>query len=175
MEHARPMIERVAILGAGALGAVYAKIFHQAGIATRLVAKGERCTRLQREGVYINDTHFLLPVHDTENPDTDFKADLVIVATKYHQLDSALPDLANLVHANTIFISLLNGLTSETHIGKKFGDTNVLMSIAMNLDARREENRIYHSRPPLLIFGEANNLNVSNNVKAVQELSLIHI
>jgi len=164
------MIERIAVIGAGGLGAVYANIFLQSGITTKLIAKGERYERLVRDGVYINDVQYKIPVLDAEQPNTDFKADLIIVATKYHQLASALPDLANLVGKNTIFISLLNGLTSEDIIGEMYGRENVLLSIAMNLDARREENRIYHSRPPLLIFGENNNLELSSNVKAVQEV-----
>lgn len=164
------MIERVAILGAGALGAVYANIFHEAGITTRLVAKGERYKRLERDGIYINNAHHQVPTLDAEQSDTNFTADLIIVATKYHHLACALPDLATLVHPNTIFISLLNGLTSEAIIGQMYGTEKVLLSIAMNLDARREGNKIFHSRPPLLIFGEANNLESSAKVQAVQEV-----
>lgn len=164
------MIESVAILGAGALGAVYANIFHKAGIPTRLVAKGERYQRLLRNGIYINDTHHHIPAIDAAHKNTSFTADLVIVATKYHHLTSALPDLASLVHSDTIFISLLNGMSSEDKIGQLYGRQNVLLSIAMNLDARRESNRIYHSQPPLLIFGKANNLNPGTKVKAVQEI-----
>ncbi len=164
------MIKRVAILGAGALGAVYANIFHQAGIETRIVAKGERYERLTRDGVFINDTQYHIPTLNTDHADNDFIADLIIVATKYHHLTSALPDLAGLVHSDTVFISLLNGLTSEQAIGDLYGNQQVLLSIAMNLDARREGNRIFHTRGPLLIFGEADNRKLSANVQAVQQI-----
>ncbi len=163
------MIEKVAILGAGGLGAVYANIFFQKGFTTRLVAKGERYERLKRDGIYINDIRYDIPALDASHPEPDFKADLVIVATKYYHLQAALPDLADVVSASTIFISLLNGLTSEDIIGDRYGYEKTLLSIAMNLDARREGNRIFHSRPPLLIFGEANNLELSQNVLAVQD------
>jgi len=164
------MIERIAVLGAGGLGAVYANIFSQAGINTTLVAKGPRYERLVRDGVYINDAQYILPVLDAAAPENDFIADLVIVATKYHDLASALPDLANIVGPKTIFISLLNGLTSEDIIGEIYGRDKVLLSIAMNLDARREGNHIYHSKPPLLIFGELSNVETSDKVRAVQEV-----
>lgn len=163
------MIKKIAVLGAGGLGAVYANIFNQTGFTTKLVAKGERCERLNRDGIYINDVRYDMPVLDASQPDTTFKADLVVVATKYHHLKAALPDLTYVVGPNTIFISLLNGLTSEDIIGDRYGHEKTLLSIAMNLDARREGNRIFHSRPPLLIFGEANNIQISHNVKAVQE------
>jgi len=164
------MIERIAVLGAGGLGAVYANIFHQAGIDTRLVANGERYERLQQDGVFINDVQYRIPVINTEQSDTEFTADLVIVATKYHHLASALPDLADVVGHNTIFISLLNGLTSEDVIGEVYGKDKVLVSIAMNLDARREGNRIFHTRPPLLIFGEPDNLKPGPKARAVEDV-----
>jgi len=163
------MIERIAVLGAGGLGAVYANIFHQAGIETRIVAKGKRLERLRRDGFYINGTQYHIPVIDAAMPGPGFTADLIIVATKYYHLASALPDLANFVGPDTIFVSLLNGLTSEEKIGEMYGAKNVLLSIAMNLDALREGNQIFHSKPPLLIFGEASNLKPSSNVRAVQK------
>jgi len=164
------MIERIAVLGAGGLGAVYANTFHLAGLETKLVAKGERFNRLERDGVYINDVQYHIPVLNASTHQNNFEADLVIVATKYHQLESALPDLDKLISPNTIFISLLNGLTSEKIIADHCKSNNVLLSIAMNLDARRVDNRIYHSRPPLLIFGEANNATLSDQVLAVKSV-----
>lgn len=166
------MIKHIAVIGAGGLGAVYANIFHQSGIDTRLVASGERYEKLQRDGIFINDIQYRLPVLNTTHSNNDFTADLIIVATKYHHLASALPELANMVGHNTIFISLLNGLTSEDVIGDMYGRETVLLSIAMNLDARREGNRIFHSRPPLLIFGELDNQKPGPKVKAVQEVLL---
>ncbi len=164
------MIERVAILGAGALGAVYANIFNEAGIETKVVAKGERFERLQNDGVYINDVHYELPVINAETDAGGFKADLNIVATKYHHLKSGLSDLSKFVHADTVFISLLNGLTSESIIEEMYGKGRALQSIAMNLDARREGNKIFHSRPPLLVFGELDNQELSAKVLAVQDV-----
>lgn len=159
-------IESVLILGAGGLGAVYAQICHDAGVTAKIVAKGERYDRLKDQGFYINDTHHCLPVIHAD--ETDFTADLIIVATKYHHLEDALPDLKNFVADHTLFISLLNGLTSEDIIGDLYGHEKTLLAISMNLDALREGNRIYHTRPPLLIFGEPDNTELSARVKRVQ-------
>lgn len=158
-------IDKVLILGAGGLGAVYAKLMHTAGIDVRIVAKGERYERIKRDGFYINDEHYSLPVIHAD--ETDFVADLIIVATKYHHLNDALPDLANFVQGHTLFISLLNGLTSEAIIGEHYHVEQPLLAISMNLDARREGNRVYHSKLPLLIFGEADNRELSERVQRV--------
>ena len=42
--------------------------------------------------------------------------------------------------------------------------------VATNPDAVREDNRITHSRPPLLIFGDEDNTEPSIKVKAVQKI-----
>ena len=159
-------IHKVLVLGAGGLGAVYAKIFHTGGMNTRIVARGERYERLIAEGFFINDVHYQLPIIHADA--TDFTADLIIVGTKYYHLADALPDVANFVGEQTVFISLLNGLTSEQLIGDLYGHDKTLLAISMNLDAVRVKNRITHSRPPLLIFGEPDNTTLSPRVERVQ-------
>ena len=54
-------IERIAVIGAGALGSVYAaKFFEMDKDCIALVAKGERYARLQAQGLYVNDRHYRL-------------------------------------------------------------------------------------------------------------------
>ncbi|MEO1163292.1 MAG: ketopantoate reductase family protein [Chloroflexota bacterium] len=159
-------IQNVLILGAGGLGAVYAKIFHEASMTTKIVARGERYDRLTKQGFFINDLHYQLPIIHADA--SDFIADFIIIGTKYYHLRDALPDVANFVGEQTVFISLLNGLTSEHIIGEMYGHEKTLLAIAMNLDAVRVKNRITHSRPPLLIFGEPDNTSLSENVQRVQ-------
>ncbi len=158
-------MKNVLVLGAGGLGAVYAQILYDAGINVKVVASGERYDRLTQQGFFINDIHYHVPILHADA--TDFVADLIIVATKYHHLNIALPDLKNFVGDHTVFVSLLNGLTSEDIIGGLYGQEKPLLAISMNLDARREGNRIYHSRPPLLIFGEPDNHTLSERVQQV--------
>ena len=56
-------IHKVAILGAGAMGAYFATRFFTApGFATSLIAKGERGRRLENDGLIVNGKHYSLPV-----------------------------------------------------------------------------------------------------------------
>ena len=47
-------IQTVAVVGAGAMGAMYAHHFAQAGIQTWLVAQGARAERLRSPGLTVN-------------------------------------------------------------------------------------------------------------------------
>ncbi len=159
-------IERVAILGAGALGAAYAsKFFHASSFSTIFVARGPRYDRLRTEGVKVNGTHCSVPVvrPDEATP----PADLIIVALKHHNLPEAIDDLRNLVGSETTLLSVMNGLDSEEYLGSVYGMNKVLYAIAVGIDAVREGNSVTYSNPGKIIFGEPDNSHSTERVRRV--------
>lgn len=116
-------IENVVIVGAGAMGAIYARHFDAAeSINVAFAASGERAQKLRTDGLIVNGEPLNVAVFDTQaDSATETQADLIIVAVKHHQLDAALNDVAALVGPNTQFLSILNGLDSESSIGARFG------------------------------------------------------
>jgi 2-dehydropantoate 2-reductase len=159
----------VAVLGAGAMGAVYASRFYDADPASvSLVASGDRYQRLKRDGLIINQQHYAIPVLSPE--DTAPPADLIIVAVKHNHLAAALPDLRNRVGENTLILSVMNGLDSEPIIAEAYGEDKVLYCIAVGIDAQRTENVIHYSKIGTLFFGEAENTTLSPRVLRVQQI-----
>ncbi len=161
-------IERVAILGAGAMGAYYASRFQAApDFRVSLVASGKRAARLAAEGLTVNGTTIHLPL--TAGTDHPPPADLIIVALKHYQLATALPELRPLVGEGTVILSVLNGLDSETLIATEFGWDKVLYCIAVGIDAVRVDGAVTVAHAGRLIFGEASNRTISSKVRQVQE------
>jgi 2-dehydropantoate 2-reductase len=161
-------IERVIILGAGAVGGFFAARFLDGeGFSTGVVARGERYDRLKSQGLVVNGRHFTVPVVHPDRAGSP--ADLIIVALKHHHLDGALPDLVPLVGDDTSIISVMNGLDSEQIIGAMYGRDKVLYAISVGIDALREGNLITYSRPGVHHFGEADNTHISDRVRRVQE------
>ncbi|WP_168583183.1 ketopantoate reductase family protein [Gephyromycinifex aptenodytis] len=150
-------IENVAIVGAGAMGAMYAAHFAAAGMPVTLVAGGERAQRLRRNGLTINGEPLRAEVFDAESPGAaeQATADLVIIAVKNSQLNAAIADVRPLVAAHTTFISVLNGLDSEARIAQKFDPDQVLLCVALAMDARREGNRVSYRQSGRLALGSA--------------------
>lgn len=130
----------MAIVGSGAMGAMYAWHFVAAGIDTRLVARGERADRLRSPGLTVNGQPLRAEVVDPFAGEDPRSADLVLVAVKHHQLAGALEDVAPLVDDRTTFLSVLNGLDSEQVIAERFGGEQVLLSIALAMSAHRDGN-----------------------------------
>ncbi|TVQ19053.1 MAG: ketopantoate reductase family protein [Spirochaetaceae bacterium] len=138
-------IERVCILGAGAVGASIASIIADARTAAAsrdagadrppevtLIADGERAQRLRANGIVVNGRHYRLPVTD------DAETQLIIVAVKSTQLDAALPLLGRAAGRSAIVMSLLNGITSEDAIAAAIGPDRVVPAMILGIDAMGE-------------------------------------
>jgi 2-dehydropantoate 2-reductase len=161
-------IRNVAVLGAGAVGAVYASMFFDASsFSTALVARDARYDRLRAEGLVINGKQYRMPV---VHPDQATEpADLIIVALKNHSLPDAVHDLEKLVGDETTLISVMNGLDSEEYLGSVYGMNKVLYAIAVAIPAVREGNSITCPSSGKIYFGEADNIHLSERVRTVQE------
>ena len=108
-------MKTVALIGAGAVGAYFIWGMQDAlGADFCVVAQGERKTRLERDGLWINDRLYHPLV---KTPEEAHGVDLLLVSTKYGALSSILPDIAAVVDDHTAVISLLNGVDSEEIIG----------------------------------------------------------
>jgi 2-dehydropantoate 2-reductase len=154
-ERKMTVIRRIAIVGAGAMGAAYAAMFTDAGgFDVSLVARGERYERLKQEGLNVNGKHYDLAV---VHPDrVGQPADLILVALKHHHLAGVLPDLQTLAGNDTTILSVMNGLESEEIIGAVAGMEKLVYAVAVGIDAVREKGCITYASPGRIIFGVTN-------------------
>jgi 2-dehydropantoate 2-reductase len=163
-------IKKVAILGAGAMGAYFAsRFFDAAGFSTALIAKDQRKNRLERDGLVVNGKAYAIPVLHPDQPTSP--VDLIIVALKHHHLAVAASGLEKLVGPATTIISVMNGLDSEEYMGSIYGKDKMLYAVSVAIDAVRQGNQITYSKPGKHYFGEAANskTHLSQRVRRVQE------
>jgi len=160
-------IKKVSIIGTGAIGATFASTIHDhIGDNLRVITSGERYKRYKEKGFIINGKayhfNYVKPDEAVE------KADLLLIAVKYHHLDQVIKDIKNHVGENTIILSLLNGIDSEEIIGKHYNMNQILYALVFKIDATREGNKITHSLPGTIAFGEKKNEVYSEKVKRVK-------
>jgi 2-dehydropantoate 2-reductase len=162
-------IERISLIGAGAVGALYArKFFDMDKNCISLVAKGERYDRLKEGGLIVNNKRCKMPLVRVE--DNTPPSDLIIVAVKYHRLPEAIQDLRNRVGENSLIVSLMNGIDSEEQIGAVYGMEKMLYAIVAGIDAVRQGNRITYTKEGKIFFGEAKNPGLSERVERVKSV-----
>ena len=164
----QPM-ERIAVIGAGAMGSVYAaKFFDMDKTCISLVAKGERYKRLRAKGLIVNDKHYALSLIGVQEKTPP--SDLILVAVKHHHLPEAIQDMKNRIGDHTVILSVMNGIESEEQIGAVYGMDKVLYAVAVGIDALRRGNRTTYSTQGKLYFGEAENHEPSERVTQIQSL-----
>jgi 2-dehydropantoate 2-reductase len=105
---------RVAIVGAGSIGAVLGAKLAAAGHTVVLVARGAHLAALRERGLTLVDHVdggsgiFRLPASDTP---ADFDVqDLVIIGLKAHAIPVMLPRMRPLVGTRTVVVPAINGL-----------------------------------------------------------------
>jgi 2-dehydropantoate 2-reductase len=161
-------IRKVAILGAGAMGAYFAgSFFDTDGFSTVLIAKEDRLDKLRKNGLVINGKPYAIPVIHPDKATSP--VDLIIVALKHHHLEKAVQGLEKLIGESTTIISVMNGLESEEYIGSIYGTDKMLYTISVGIDALRQGNRITYTKPGKHYFGHTVNTRLSERVLRVQE------
>ena len=162
-------IEKVALIGAGAVGAYFIW-----GLTDKLkenftiIANGKRRARLLAEGVIINDKTYFPKVSEAKDAG---KVDLVLLACKQDALFEVMEDIKLLTGPDTMVISLLNGVTSEEIIGNAIGYEHMLYSV-MRIASQRVDNKIvFDPQATLGVFaGEKDIYQKTDRIKAIAEL-----
>lgn len=162
-------IERVLILGAGALGAMYARALAGTdGVKTAFIAAGERAQRLNTHGVVVNDTPVKLPV--LSQPTGSEEPTLLLVALKHHHLDDGIDLARPFVTPQTTILSVMNGIESEDRLAAAFSREQVVHAVAVGMDAVREENRVRYTAMGKIRFGKGYQELSQERLAAVAEL-----
>jgi 2-dehydropantoate 2-reductase len=161
------LIKNVSLIGLGALGIMYANHLSQfmPKEDLRIIADQSRVDAYQKNQIYCNDQpcdfNYITP--DSQCP----PADLLIFAVKYTQLPEAILAVKNHIGPNTIILSLLNGVVSETDIGNIYGHEHNLYCVAQGMDALKIGNHMTYKHMGLLCFGELDARDDSKKVRSV--------
>lgn len=145
-------IETVHIIGLGALGMLYGSV-----IAENLgpehvsyVMDADRYERHKEEEYKINGKPVTFRKVKTEDAQP---CDLVIVAVKYADLDSALETMKTSIGEDTLIISVMNGISTEEIIGARYGKERVIHSVAQGMDAMHFGTELLFSKSGQLHIG----------------------
>ena len=147
-------INSVLIAGAGAIGLSTAEtIYSSEPACIAILAKGERLERYRKNGLKVNGEKLDFRFTHGE------KADLIIVACKFHHLDEVIEDIRASVGRDSIVLSLLNGISSEEIIAGKLGLKPLTLATVLGTDASHGKEETCFSRKGVIHFGDAEGKN----------------
>ena len=141
---------RIAIVGAGGVGAYLGVLLADRGDEVVLIDRGEHVRVMAAEGVQIHsrargELHATLPA--TDNPAEVGPVDLVLYCVKTYDNDTAIRALRPLVGPNTSILTLQNGVGNVEQLADAYGARAVLGAALTGGGTRVAPGRIEHVLP----------------------------
>lgn len=163
---------RLAVFGAGAIGAYYGARMSEGGAEVSLIARGGQLTALRQRGLTIltpegTSSHRLKA---TDDPAEIGPVDVVLFCVKSYDTTATAARLAPLLHDGTAVVSLQNGVDNEEAIAAVIGWDHVLGGSAYILAEVSEPGVVTASGPRRIVFGEWAGGEPSARVQALLEV-----
>lgn len=163
------MINKVGILGTGAVGGMLCSFLCKEYPEDFFVIGNSQRTERYKKGLKVNNKILYPKIIDCENCEENIILDLVIICTKNYDLESALNDLSSVIDTNTVILPLLNGVTATERIKKVFPKNKVLYGIVMRTDAARKEYEVTFSVSGEIQLGYAKNEEYAQEVIEIRD------
>ena len=160
-------IERVAIIGMGAIGASYAKQISQNAPDISLYGVVRSLDTFWGTPLQINDEPLKVN-YRTIDALKMVPLDLILVCVKSYDLEDVIESMREIVGENTIIMSLMNGLTSEPALVKAFGEERVLYATVLNADVARNGHYIICNSIGRVFYGTPHG-GMEDQIQMVQE------
>ena len=161
-------INSVGIIGQGALGIMYGKHLTEQLSKERVffIADQERALRYRSSEIICNGAvcDFLY-----RSPAEAVETDLIIFAVKFMGMADAIETVRPFVGKNTLFLSVLNGVSSEQMLEDAFGEGRVLYSCVQGMDAGKNGNAAVYKNMGYIAVGNKDR-SQDEKLKAVTDL-----
>jgi len=146
---------KVAVMGAGAVGAYLGSRLAKAGAGVHLIARGKHLEVLHQSGLTVISPTGTETIHiaATEDPMTIGPVDYVIFGVKSYDTEAAAAQLKPLLTPRTAVVSIQNGIDNEAKIANAIGGDHVVAAAAYIL-AALEAPGVVRSGPCRLVIGE---------------------
>ena len=124
----------VAVIGAGAMGCLFAARMAEAGAGVTVIdVDPSRLDTIRTRGIVLTDDHGArtVPVHAALARDVAGPIDLLVLFTKGMHSAAAIASVAHLAQCNPIALTLQNGIGNAELLAAAFGADRVLMGTAL--------------------------------------------
>ena len=149
---------RIAIMGSGGTGGYFGGLLARAGEEVTFIARGAHLEALRMRGLTVKSRlagEFTLPVRATDTPNEVGPVDLILFCVKTYDTDTAAQSIDPLIGADTMVLSLQNGVENAERIARIIGHNSGLSAVAYVVSATEAPGVIAQTAGPAkIIFGE---------------------
>ena len=147
---------RILILGAGAVGGYWGARLHQAGVDVTFLLREKRAATVRAKGLVLKSPKgdAVVPAKVVTTGGEGGPYDIVVLACKAYDLDSAIESIAPAVSKDTTIVPMLNGHAHFAILDAKFGADRVAGGLARISGMLGPNGEILHSGASGVSFGE---------------------
>jgi len=150
---------RIAVIGVGAMGSVYAGLLADAGHEVWAIDLWqEHLTAIREKGLRVEGAsgdRLVSSINVATSAADAGPCDLVIIATKAAGVAAAAQSIAPIVTPSTLVLTIQNGLGAGERIGQHLNTANVLLGVAGGFGASiRGLGHVHHNGMELIRLGE---------------------
>jgi 2-dehydropantoate 2-reductase len=149
---------RVAIVGSGGTGGYFGGLLARDGEEVIFIARGAHLEALHLRGLTVKSRlagEFTLPVRATDTPNEVGPVDLILFCVKTYDTDTAAQSIDPLIGAETMLLSLQNGVDNAERIAQIAGHNSGLGAVAYVVSAIEAPGVIAQTAGPgRIILGE---------------------
>ncbi len=121
---------KIAVIGAGAIGALIAGYLKLKGEDVSLVGRPEAVCIINKEGLKISGVRGNFKVDIFAHEILTYKPELLILATKTQDIESALKDNLSLIK-DSVVVTTQNGVQADNIVARYLPQENIISSIVM--------------------------------------------
>jgi len=148
---------RIAVMGAGAVGAYFGAKLSASGNDVAFLARGAHLDALRRDGLRVDSPGGDLRIQNalfTNDPGEVAAVDLILFCVKSYDTDAAVGALAPMIGSATTILSLQNGVDNADKIAARWGEQHTLAGVAYLGSQLVGPGAIKHSAGGRIVFGE---------------------
>jgi len=140
---------KILVLGAGAVGGYFGARLHQSGADVTFLLREPRAAKIKKEGLVVKSPKgdAVLPVKVVTKGGEGGPYDVVILACKAYDLDSAIESIASAVGPDTTIVPMLNGHAHFAVLDNKFGADKVAGGLARIGGMLGPNGEVMHTSP----------------------------
>jgi len=161
---------KIAILGAGAIGSLFGALLWESGEDVVLIGRKKHVDAIRSGGLKvsgISGERIVKPKAVTTTQEVG-KVDLIIISVKSYDTEQAAKDALNMIHHNTVVLTIQNGLGNIEKLCEIIGEKHVVGGVTMQGSTLVKPGEIYHAGKGPTIIGELNG-ETTSRIKRIAE------
>ncbi len=147
---------KILILGAGAVGGYWGARLHQSGADVTFLLREKRAEKVRKDGLVVKSPKgdAVVPAKVVNKGGEGGPYDIVVLACKAYDLDSAMESIAPAVGGGGTIVPMLNGHAHFATLDARFGAARVAGGLARISGMLGPSGEILHSGASGVSFGE---------------------